>query len=131
MCSEPHRASRETLLAERSFACVPESVAAARRWAKTLYASAQGADPDACELLVSEVATNAVQHTAGAEFKVRIFASCWIEIWDGSYTVPQRRQATEESTGGRGLEIMELLAPGYEIVLGRHGKAVRFLPKGW
>jgi hypothetical protein len=130
MRTNQHHASTESVLAEKIFACTPKSVADARGWAKQVYVLADGPDPDACELLVSEVVTNAVVHTSGDEFLVRILSTLYIEVWDMSHKVPQRRQATEDSTDGRGLEILELLAGGYEVVLGDSGKAIRFHLKG-
>ncbi|MFC9505431.1 ATP-binding protein [Streptomyces sp. NPDC057002] len=116
-------------VAERVFPRAPEQVGRARRWAASVYADA-GADPDACYLLVSEVATNAVIHATGADFTVRIHQDeLWIELWDGSPVEPQRRQARPDSEGGRGLELLDLMAPGYEVVLGTTGKCVCFQPK--
>ncbi|MFJ1595356.1 ATP-binding protein [Streptomyces sp. NPDC088261] len=124
--------SDEGLLAERSFESRPESVSIARRWAGAVCSTVDGADVHLCELLVSEVATNAVRHAEGLSFQVRIFyPSLRLEIWDGSHRLPERRVATEGSVSGRGLEILELLAPGYRVVLGSEGKGICFQPKGW
>lgn len=122
---------RDSLLAEETFASRPESVASARSWAGHVYASA-GGDPDPVKLLVSEVVTNAVRHAGGPAFTVCVLASLWVEVWDSApFAVPRRRVATEDSTDGRGLEILELLAPDYYVVLTRCEKGVCFRPKGW
>ncbi len=84
-----------------------------------------------CELLVSEVATNSVKYAEGPEFEVRVRSDLWIEVWDASPREPQRRVAHEQSVGGRGLELLELLAPGYTVESGPNGKTVCFSPKGW
>lgn len=114
---------------ERTFPCTPDQVGQARRWAASVYADA-GADPDVPVLLVSEVATNCVLHAGGGCFKVRIdVCELWIEVWDESYVLPHRRVADETSESGRGLELLAMLAEGYEFVLGTAGKAVCFQPK--
>lgn len=121
----------EWLLAARDFVSEPKSVALARRWARQAYAS-EGALPDVCdvcELLVSEVVTNSVLHAGGDKVTVRIYGpSLRVEVCDESYRLPQRRVADESATGGRGLELLSLLAPGHEVLLGHAGKTVCFRP---
>lgn len=130
MRTERHASNTEVL--ERSFSCSPDQVGQARRWAASVYAEA-GADPDTsdtCCLLVSEVATNAVVHAGGDRFWVRIHrADLRVEVWDSSYKMPCRLPSDEDSEGGRGLELLDALAPGFEVVLGRLGKGVCFQPK--
>lgn len=84
-----------------------------------------------CGLLVSEAVTNAVRHGAGEEFTVVVLADLWIEVWDDSPVLPRRRVADPDSEGGRGLQLLELCAPGYQVLETTGGKALRFLPKGW
>ncbi|WP_326745326.1 ATP-binding protein [Streptomyces sp. NBC_01760] len=121
------------MLATVAFACRPDTVAEARSWATKLYALAGGAVPDACELLVSEVATNAVLHAGGPEYTVSVLNDLSIAVWDHSSAMPQRRVTDEESTCGRGLALLELLAPGYTVSPNEElgGKIVRFMPKAW
>ncbi|MCP9986808.1 MULTISPECIES: ATP-binding protein [Streptomyces] len=131
MHTERHAYAGE--MRERVFACSPDQVGPARRWAAAVYAEA-GVTPETvevCCLLVSEVTTNAVVHAGGGEFRVRIHErDLWIEVWDQApYTLPRHRAADEGAEHGRGLELLDLLAPGYEVVLGCAGKAVRFRPK--
>lgn len=125
-----------TVVAERTFPCTPDQVGPARRWAASVYAEA-GEDPDTCRLLVSEMATNAVMHTESSEFRVRVHPTeLWVEVCDQSWETPHRRPTTERlddgtsepSEHGRGLELLEMLAPGYEILLRDGEKGVRFRP---
>ncbi len=131
MRTDPHDTDR--VLATVAFACRPDTVAIARSWATKVYALAGGADPDACELLVSEVATNAVLHGGGPEYTVSVLNDLSIAVWDSSSAMPQTRVTDEESTCGRGLQLLELLAPGYEVIPdnAQGGKTIRFTPKGW
>ncbi|MES4908225.1 MULTISPECIES: ATP-binding protein [unclassified Streptomyces] len=130
MRTDQHDAYGE-MSATARFAREPKSVALARNWAVQAYSDAGGSEVDVCELLVSEVATNSVNYAEGPEFEVRVRSDLWIEVWDASRQEPQRRVANEQSTGGRGLELLELLAPGYTVDIGPDGKTVCFLPKGW
>ncbi|MET7631784.1 ATP-binding protein [Streptomyces sp. NPDC005499] len=131
MRTDPHDTDR--VLATVAFACRPETVSVARSWATKVYALAGGTVPDACELLVSEVATNAVLHGGGPEYTVSVLNDLSIAVWDSSSAMPERRVTDEESICGRGLELLELLAPGYEVVADdeQGGKTIRFTPKGW
>lgn len=116
---------------ERTFSCTRQAVGLARRWASEVYAEV-GGDPEACALAVSEVVTNAVVHTGSSRFGVRIERdSLRIHVWDESPALPRRRQVDDESEGGRGLEILDMLAPGYEVHRWPPGKCVCFQPKGW
>ncbi|MGW3860678.1 ATP-binding protein [Streptomyces sp. NPDC005047] len=108
-----------------------QSVACARNWATEVYSAAGGPAPEVCELLVSEVATNAVVHGQGPEYRVTVWGDHSIEVWDGSPDAPKRRIATEEQTSGRGLELLEALAPDYIVSAEQGGKSVRFTPRGW
>ncbi|WP_399552609.1 ATP-binding protein [Streptomyces sp. YIM 98790] len=106
----------------------PAEVRRARHWARAqLDAGPGGPDRDQADtlvLLVSELVTNAVVHTArpavlrlglavpegaGAEGGRRI-AAVRLEVVDVSSRAPVRRSASGEDTGGRGLELVELLA---------------------
>ncbi|MGW5820614.1 ATP-binding protein [Streptomyces noursei] len=131
MRTEEHRMERSSVA--RSFARETNSVPQARHWATKVYAEA-GVDQDMvelCGLLVSEAVTNAVRHSAGTEFTVVVLPDLWIEVWDDSPVLPRRREAALDSEGGRGLQLMEMCAPGYQVLETTAGKAVRFLPKGW
>ncbi|WNI17648.1 ATP-binding protein [Actinacidiphila sp. ITFR-21] len=132
MHTDQHGADREEVVST-TFARRPETVAAAREWAVEVYAAFGGLLRDLCELLVSEVATNAVVHGAGDEYRVTVHPDLRIEIWDASPAKPRRRHSTETSIGGRGLEMLAAWAPGYTVCADEElgGKSVCFEPKGW
>lgn len=129
MDTEQHHADTRWV-ATSFFKRLPESVACARNWAMQVYAEAGGPLPDICELLVSEVATNAVVHGAGSEYRVSVRADFSIEVWDASPVEPQHRQADASATTGRGLELLKALAD-YKVRAELGGKTVSFMPRGW
>ncbi|SFC20691.1 ATP-binding protein [Streptomyces aidingensis] len=109
----------------------PEEVRRARHWVRAqLEARPGGPDPeqvDTLVLLVSELVTNALVHTARPAVLRLAFAvpeagrpdaAVRLEVADVSSRAPVRRSAGGEDTGGRGLELVELLADrwgwGYE-----------------
>ncbi|WP_225993227.1 ATP-binding protein [Actinomadura rudentiformis] len=65
-------------------------------------------------LIVSELATNAVNAAPGAQIDLRLWAEeegvVGIEVEDPSSDLPAPRAADPEEIGGRGLEIVDLLA---------------------
>jgi anti-sigma regulatory factor (Ser/Thr protein kinase) len=132
MHTEQHQADGDEV-ASSAFDRRPETVANARSWAAKVYRGYGGPLPDLCELLVSELATNAVVHGRGEEYRVTVYPDFCIEVWDASPVRPKRRHAETDATGGRGLELLEACAPGYTVfadeVLG--GKTVCFAPKEW
>lgn len=130
MSTEQHHADR-SWVATSIFKRHPETVSDARSWATKAYSDAGGPLPDICELLVSEVATNAVVHGRGSEYRISVRADFAIEVWDESPVEPKRRHADDTSTTGRGLELLEALAPDYTVSSELGGKTVCFLPKGW
>ena len=73
---------------------------------------------EVARLLVSEVATNAVRHTASGTgeggFRVSYeLRDDWlrVEVYDaGSLTTPRHRAHDLEAPGGRGLELLDALA---------------------
>jgi anti-sigma regulatory factor (Ser/Thr protein kinase) len=85
-------------------------------------------------LLVSEVATNAVRHGAGVHFGVechlpdasRLTAS----VYDDGDGRPRPRAATAEDEGGRGLELLGLLAEEWRCESLGRGKVVAFTVRG-
>jgi anti-sigma regulatory factor (Ser/Thr protein kinase) len=130
--TEQHQADRGWV-ASTAFERRPETVACARSWAAKVYADAGGPLPDLCELLVSEVATNAVVHGSGEEYRVSVRADLRIEVWDASSAQLQLRESDAESMGGRGLRMLAMCAPGYTVSVDEElgGKTVCFEPKGW
>jgi hypothetical protein len=61
---------------------------------------------------------------------VRVRSDLWIEVWDASPWEPRKRVANKQSTGGRGLELLELSAPGYTVDYGAIGKTRPVGPDG-
>lgn len=121
--------------AERTFDREAETVPTARSWTREIYTGLGAPEDllDACALLISEVVTNAVLHGAGPEYTVAVDSNLWISVWDASPVLPHHREHALTSEGGRGLELLEMLAPGYMVITdtARGGKCVRFQPKGW
>ncbi|MFF1693103.1 ATP-binding protein [Streptomyces sp. NPDC058257] len=121
--------------AARTFGREANSVPTARSWATRTYSDFGAAEElvGVCELLVSEVVTNAVEHGKGDEYTVVVCRDFWIEVWDESPELPQQREHALDSEGGRGLDLLKMLAPGYQVLEDstRGGKCVRFQPKGW
>ncbi|MEU9050135.1 ATP-binding protein [Streptomyces sp. NPDC048384] len=121
--------------AARTFDREANTVPTARSWTRRIYTQLGAAEDllDACALLISEVVTNAVLHGAGAQYTVVVESDLWISVWDESPALPRHREHALTSEGGRGLELLEMLAPGYQVIedTTRGGKCVRFQPKGW
>ncbi|WP_405938372.1 ATP-binding protein [Streptomyces sp. NBC_00726] len=116
----------------KTFTSEPDSVFEARSWATKVCETfgIAGELLDTYRLLVSEVVTNAVMHGQGADYTVVVCGDGWVEVWDAGSELPHKREHGLESEGGRGLDLLELLAPGYRVVQDdRGGKCVRFLPE--
>ncbi len=84
-------------------------------------------------LLVSELATNAVTHTAsgdGGQFTVTVYqAGTWVrvEVRDaGSATMPAARPHMTDSESGYGLGLVDLMATRWGHAGGAHGRVVWF-----
>jgi anti-sigma regulatory factor (Ser/Thr protein kinase) len=106
----------------------------APRIARAVVAQVLGAgDPDVADraaLLVSEVTTNAVIH-AHSDQPLRLIAGCsngqlHVEVHDGDPAPPVRRWNGTLAEGGRGMELLELLATRHGTRLLGDGKAVWF-----
>jgi anti-sigma regulatory factor (Ser/Thr protein kinase) len=88
---------------------------------------------DSAALLSTEVITNAVLHartplTVSVE---RIGAGgVQISVSDGSTFVPQRRRASEDSTNGRGLDLLDRLSTSWSVTTTELGKTVQFTLDG-
>lgn len=108
---------------------VPASVAAIRRFAAAAcgrlgYEQAS----DVAQLLVSEVATNALVHGAG-EVRVRVASTgtgLRFEVADGSSAMPWRRDAGPDAESGRGLGLVAALATDWGAFATGEGKVVWF-----
>jgi serine/threonine-protein kinase RsbW len=115
----------------RSFPGRPDQVAQARDFARRILEPCPVIE-DAI-LLVSELATNALKHTAtgfGGRFDVTILGgenSALIAVTDnGSDKIPVRGAPLPEDATGRGLELVESIAARWGHCGGRHGRTVWF-----
>jgi anti-sigma regulatory factor (Ser/Thr protein kinase) len=118
------------------FPAVPSSVPAARAWIRQAL-TRHGCDAmtaHAAELLVSELATNAVRHTATARFTVCLDPAddnIEIAIQDGdSATLPLGRSGADrgeidgQEEEGRGLVLVGALSQAWGVVTTVDGKWV-------
>jgi hypothetical protein len=108
-----------------SFEPVPRSVRDARQFVGSLLE-----DPalrETGELLVSELTTNALQHTAG-RFEVRVQAEphVRVEVRDGSAELPSLKDLASTDENGRGLQIVTQLATSWGTRELPDGKVVWF-----
>ena len=92
----------------------PGSVAVVRRFCVQACCDLGWADSaETVELLVSELATNAVVHGRGARLRVRVLdrgLRLRVEVSDDSSARPVPRRAVPDAEDGRGLAMVELLA---------------------
>ncbi|WP_083976813.1 SpoIIE family protein phosphatase [Kitasatospora azatica] len=106
----------------------PTSVAKARELACG-WLLVRGLDElvDTTELLVSELVTNALRHGRG-EIRLRLLRDTTVvcEVWDDGYAQPRQRRAQETDEGGRGLQLVSLLAERWGSRRTPHGKIVWF-----
>ena len=122
----------------RHFPAIPGSVGRARRFLLQAVPAGGGDGPDLLALMLSELATNAVQHAA-TEFEVAITLGALSEGTDGARWVrvavsdgapghPAPEEPAADAPHGRGLRIVESLADawGVEVQRGRPGKTVWF-----
>jgi anti-sigma regulatory factor (Ser/Thr protein kinase) len=115
----------------RIFSGRPDQVACARDFVRRRL----GLVPvvDEIVLLVSELCTNALLHTAsgdGGAFEVTIYLSVgWVRVGvsdNGSSQVPLLSHAEALSEGGRGLALVELIADSWGYDEDHHGRSVFF-----
>jgi len=106
----------------------PTSVARARELA-CAWLLARGLDEmiDTCELLVSELATNALRHGRG-DIRLRLLRDTTLvcEVWDNGYAQPRQRRARDTDEGGRGLQLVSMLADRWGSRRTPTGKTVWF-----
>ncbi|MFC5647062.1 SpoIIE family protein phosphatase [Kitasatospora cinereorecta] len=106
----------------------PTSVAKARE-AACGWLIERGLDElvDTSELLVSELVTNALRHGRG-EIRLRLLRDRTMvcEVWDDGYAQPRQRRAQETDEGGRGLQLVSLLAERWGSRRTPKGKIVWF-----
>ncbi|HUH80336.1 MAG TPA: ATP-binding protein [Solirubrobacteraceae bacterium] len=118
--------------AERAFPCTPGAVTAARRFVRELLPDQPRETAELAELMVSELATNCVQH-ARTPFKitVSIGSEIRVEVRDSGAGGPHRMSPTPQELSGRGLLIVESMADQWGVIKQPAGKTVWFaLPVG-
>jgi anti-sigma regulatory factor (Ser/Thr protein kinase) len=115
----------------RIFPGTPDQVAHARRFVGRVLDGNPVADDAA--LLTSELATNAVVHTAsgqGGTFAVAVrqhAAGVRVEVWDaGAVTAPVVRSPDQEREGGAGLGLVETIATRWGHLGDQGGRVVWF-----
>ena len=123
--------------AARTFPAATASVGQARRFLLGHVPGASDSEADALVLMLSELATNAVQHAA-TEFEVGVEVApdahhVRVEVTDGAAGFPTPQEQAADAPHGRGLHIVRTLADawGIELRRDRPGKTVWFsLPLG-
>jgi anti-sigma regulatory factor (Ser/Thr protein kinase) len=103
-------------------------VSAARRFARTALAKQSSETLDAIELMVSELATNCIQH-AHSDFEIAIEVTeprIRIEARDGGEGRPAPRSPAPSEPTGRGLRIVEAMSDDWGVVRSSRGKTVWF-----
>jgi PAS domain S-box-containing protein len=132
--AETHTVDPMTAAATRLFPATTASVGQARRFlvGQLPAAVARSEDADALVLMLSELATNAVQHAA-TEFEVAVRVApdgsrVRVEVSDGAVGFPTPPEQVPDAPHGRGLHIVRALADawGIEMQRDRPGKTVWF-----
>ena len=106
-----------------------EAVGLAREWVNEVAVSTGHAPLAATvELLVSELATNAVRYAHGKRFSVELDADglLLIAVCDSSTDAPLPRRAAPSDEGGRGLAIVAELSDRWGAEVHHKGKCVWF-----
>jgi anti-sigma regulatory factor (Ser/Thr protein kinase) len=106
---------------------VPGNVAEARRFVAEALAG-RGGSLDDCELMVSELATNAVRH-GRSMFRVgvhRLGQPIRIEVSDCNSRLPVEGAAGTDAQSGRGLQIVDTLSARWGVRPEAEGKTVWF-----
>lgn len=101
----------------RSFSLKPESVAAARRFAKSALAGMPSELLEAVELMVSELATNCIRHASSAFdlTLVREQHEIRVEVTDRAGGTPTVRSPGPYEPRGRGLQIVKMLSESWGV----------------
>lgn len=112
----------------RTFGCEPESVTAARRFARDALRGRSPDVIDVVELMVSELATNSVRH-ARSEFELAIEDSggqIRVEVRDSGHGQPTLQAPAPEEASGRGLRIVEAMSEAWGVIRAPDAKTVWF-----
>ncbi len=109
--------------------CDTRSVAVARRFChEALLARGHGRFVDDCQLLVSELVTNAVLH-GGTAIELRCIVDTHgvrVEVRDGSSVLPGPRHYDVTASTGRGIRLVDALAAKWGAHVEATGKVVWF-----
>lgn len=140
-------ACRQAVAPARSCIVLPASavwVAAVREHTRMfLYRHNLPTLADDAELVVSEIATNAIKATADVfpskqssetGDQVGVIRVCLrmlstelrIEVWDAGHAAPRRREARPDEEGGRGLFLVELLTTTWGTIWPPTGGKILF-----
>src|SRR5277367_682374 len=104
---------RSTTAAARRFPAATSSVGQARRFVLAQLPGASDGEADALVLMLSELATNAVQHAA-TEFEVGVRVApdghlVRVEVTDAAPSFPTPQEEIADAPHGRGLQIVQTL----------------------
>ncbi len=113
------------LVKRARFNPTPESVAEARRLVGPLLDTLPDVIGHCVELVVSELATNAVRHARTPyELAVRIFPTIRVEVTDASPAPPARENPAPTDEGGRGVFIVDRCTQRWGVASLPTGKVV-------
>jgi anti-sigma regulatory factor (Ser/Thr protein kinase) len=111
-----------------------DSVGAGRRFVDQALSQWDLADLSyTAMLLTSEVLTNSVLHARTPILLTieRIApAAVTISVHDSSQYVPRRRRHAQDATTGRGIELLDRLAPSWQVHTEQSGKTLSFTVSG-
>lgn len=118
------------MIAHQTFPNAPASVTKARRLAMAALEGVPAGTRDAVEMLLSEIVTNCVRHTASG-FDVRVDVSehiIRVDVTDHGPGKPEVRTPPPLAPSGRGLRIVELLSDRWGVLAASEpaGKTVWF-----
>jgi anti-sigma regulatory factor (Ser/Thr protein kinase) len=116
------------MTSKRRFPCQPRSVTAARHFARAVLKDQPRETLEAVELMVSELATNAVRHAhSGFDLTIRTTTGqLRVEIRDNGQGQPELRSPTPLESSGRGLRIVEAMSQKWGVVAESDSKLVWF-----
>jgi anti-sigma regulatory factor (Ser/Thr protein kinase) len=106
------------LIIQKAFPRIAISVSAARHFVADVVRGAPADLVDRAVLMVSEIATNAIQH-AGTDFVVRVEqddTDIYVAVVDSGGGIPTLRVARPRDSSGRGLRIVAELAGTWGVL---------------
>jgi anti-sigma regulatory factor (Ser/Thr protein kinase) len=125
-----------SLVSYLEYAALPTAVGSARKHAWAIVGEFGLSDlADTVELIVSELATNAVRatsHLRTRSLRIPVFR-LWlasdlrcvlIRVWDGSSQMPARQDPGPDDESGRGLMLVDCLATDWGAYREENGKVI-------